>query len=63
MNASTGGDALVVSYFGPDNMVGNDMNFDWVNKDNILSVYQNFVERFLIISKLGMRLLMQEKTL
>ena len=46
MNASTGGDALVVSYFGPDNMVGNDMNFDWVNKDNILSVYQNFVDTF-----------------
>ena len=46
MNASAGGDALVVSYFGPDNMVGNDMNFDWVNKDNILNVYQNFVDTF-----------------
>lgn len=23
--------------------IGNDMNFDWVNKDNILAVYENFV--------------------
>lgn len=44
--AASADNALVVSYFGPDNMVGNDMNFDWVNKDNILSVYQNFVDTF-----------------
>lgn len=42
----TQGNALIVSYFGPDNMVGSDLNFDWVNKDNILSVYQNFVDTF-----------------
>lgn len=42
----TAADALVVSYFGPDNMVGDDLNFNWVNKDNILSVYQNFVDTF-----------------
>ncbi|PKP09312.1 MAG: hypothetical protein CVU08_14395 [Bacteroidetes bacterium HGW-Bacteroidetes-3] len=24
--------------------IGSDMNFDWVNKDNILAVYQNFVD-------------------
>ena len=42
----TQGNALIVSYFGPNNMVGNDLNFDWVNKDNILSVYQNFVDTF-----------------
>ncbi|QEE51408.1 hypothetical protein FUA48_18085 [Flavobacterium alkalisoli] len=42
----TQGNALIVSYFGPNNMVGSDLNFDWVNKDNILSVYQNFVDTF-----------------
>jgi hypothetical protein len=26
------------------NYANNDMNFEWVNKDNILSVYQNFVD-------------------
>lgn len=26
-----------------ENKVGNDMSFAWVNKDNILSVYENFV--------------------
>ena len=36
---------LYVSYFG-ENGVGDDMNFAWVNKDNILSVYQNFVNTF-----------------
>lgn len=30
------------SLFGM-NKVGDDMSFDWVNKDNILSVYENFV--------------------
>lgn len=38
--------ALYVSYFGEANAVGNDMEFKWVNKDNILSVYQNFVNTF-----------------
>ncbi len=36
---------LYVSYFG-ENGIGDDMNFAWVNKDNILSVYQNFVNTF-----------------
>ncbi len=37
---------LYVSYFGEANGVGNDMDFSWVNKDNILNVYQNFVATF-----------------
>ncbi|AXG72747.1 hypothetical protein DVK85_00255 [Flavobacterium arcticum] len=37
---------LFVSYFGDANAVGNDMKFAWVNKDNILSVYQKFVNTF-----------------
>lgn len=48
-NNNTAGDNtgnLSVSFFGPDNSVGNDMNFNWVNKDNILSVYQRFVDTF-----------------
>lgn len=43
---ATGGNALADSYFGAGNVVGNDMKFMWVNKDNILSVYQKFVETF-----------------
>jgi hypothetical protein len=26
--------------------IGADMSFDWVNKDNILSVYENFFESY-----------------
>ncbi|MBF01390.1 MAG: hypothetical protein CMP77_15625 [Flavobacterium sp.] len=37
---------LYVSFFGEGNGVGNDMDFTWVNKDNILSVYENFVKTF-----------------
>jgi len=37
---------MVDMYFGPGNVVGNDMKFAWVNKDNILSVYQKFVDTF-----------------
>lgn len=37
---------LSVAYFGEGNMVGNDMSFAWVNKDNILGVYERFVETF-----------------
>ncbi|NDI98262.1 hypothetical protein GWA97_04160 [Flavobacterium sp. LaA7.5] len=40
------GNSLYVSYFGEANAVGDDMDFTWVNKDNILSVYQNFVNTF-----------------
>lgn len=43
---ATGGDALSVAFFGPGNVVGNDMTFAWVNKDNILGVYQKFVDNF-----------------
>lgn len=43
---ATGGNALADSYFGAGNVVGNDMKFMWVNKDNILSVYQKFVDTF-----------------
>jgi len=34
------------AFFGAGNVVGNDMTFAWVNKDNILSVYQKFYETF-----------------
>ncbi|QYJ68358.1 hypothetical protein [Flavobacterium litorale] len=37
---------LYVSYFGEGNGIGNDMKFEWVNKDNILSVYERFVATF-----------------
>lgn len=40
------GNALADAFFGPGNVVGNDMTFAWVNKDNILSVYQKFVDNF-----------------
>ncbi|NBL65873.1 hypothetical protein GV828_11740 [Flavobacterium sp. NST-5] len=33
------------SFFGAGK-IGQDMSFAWVNKDNILSVYQNFVDTF-----------------
>jgi hypothetical protein len=39
---STGKQQLRNSLFGAGK-VGNDMSFNWVNKDNIHSVYQNFV--------------------
>lgn len=42
-NASTG-NSLRDSYFS--GKVGDNMDFSWVNKDNILSVYQNFVDTF-----------------
>ena len=35
--------ALRNALFG-DGKIGSDMNFDWVNKDNILAVYQQFVD-------------------
>jgi len=43
--AATGG-SMADMYFGAGNVVGNDMKFAWVNKDNILSVYQKFVDTF-----------------
>jgi hypothetical protein len=43
--AATGG-SLSDAFFGPGNVVGNDMKFAWVNKDNILGVYQKFVDNF-----------------
>jgi len=36
--------ALRNAFFG--GKLGQDMNFSWVNKDNILSVYQNFTQTF-----------------
>jgi len=33
------------AFFG-EGKLGQDMNFNWVNKDNILSVYQNFTKTF-----------------
>lgn len=44
--AASTGNALADSFFGPGNVIGNDMTFAWVNKDNILSVYQKFVDTF-----------------
>ncbi|MGV8947196.1 MAG: hypothetical protein ACOH1N_12255 [Lutibacter sp.] len=35
--------ALRNALFG-EGKIGSDMNFDWVNKDNILAVYQQFVD-------------------
>jgi hypothetical protein len=40
------GNPLADSLFGAGTVVGNDMSFSWVNKDNILKVYQNFYETF-----------------
>ncbi|MBF6607229.1 MAG: hypothetical protein ITG00_00645 [Flavobacterium sp.] len=40
--ANAGGGELQTSLFG-SNMIGNEMTFAWVNKDNIHSVYQQFV--------------------
>lgn len=45
-DAPAGGNGLADTLFGPGNVVGNDMTFSWVNKDNILSVYQKFYETF-----------------
>lgn len=42
---ATGG-GLSDAFFGAGNVVGNDMKFAWVNKDNILSVYQKFVDNW-----------------
>lgn len=44
-NASAG-NSMADRFFGPGNVVGNDMTFSWVNKDNILDVYTKFYETF-----------------
>jgi len=44
--AATAGNPMADKFFGAGNVVGNDMTFSWVNKDNILSVYQKFYETF-----------------
>lgn len=44
--APVGGNTLADAYFGAGNVVGNDMTFAWVNKDNILGVYQKFVDTY-----------------
>lgn len=44
--AAKAGNSIADLYFGAGNVVGNDMTFAWVNKDNILSVYQKFYETF-----------------
>jgi len=44
--AAGSGNSLADAFFGPGVVVGNDMKFAWVNKDNILSVYQKFVDTF-----------------
>lgn len=44
--APSDGNALADAYFGAGNVVGNDMTFAWVNKDNILGVYQKFVDTY-----------------
>jgi hypothetical protein len=40
------GNPMADRFFGPGNVVGNDMTFSWVNKDNILDVYTKFYETF-----------------
>lgn len=44
--APAAGGGLADTLFGAGTVVGNDMTFAWVNKDNILSVYQKFYESF-----------------
>jgi hypothetical protein len=44
--AAPAGGGLADTLFGPGVVVGDDMKFAWVNKDNILSVYQKFYETF-----------------
>ncbi|MGV3460133.1 MAG: hypothetical protein ACO1N9_06730 [Flavobacterium sp.] len=44
--APAGGANMADTFFGPGNVVGNDMKFMWVNKDNILGVYQKFVDTY-----------------
>lgn len=46
MDTADNSQTLSVAFFGEGNMVGNDMSFAWVNKDNILGVYERFVETF-----------------
>jgi hypothetical protein len=43
---ATSGNALADSLFGAGTIIGDDMTFAWVNKDNILKVYQNFYDTF-----------------
>ena len=43
--ASSGKQVLRDAYFGAGK-IGEDMNFSWVNKDNIVDVYQNFYDTF-----------------
>lgn len=43
--ASNGKQVLRDAYFGAGK-IGEDMNFSWVNKDNIVGVYQNFYDTF-----------------
>lgn len=45
-DATAGGTGLADTLFGPGMIVGNDMTFNWVNKDNILSVYTKFYETY-----------------
>jgi hypothetical protein len=42
MDAAAGTSKIRMSLLG-SSAVGNDMQFEWVNKDNILGVYDNFV--------------------
>lgn len=44
--SATSGSGLADTLFGTGMVVGSDMTFAWVNKDNILSVYQKFYEAF-----------------
>ncbi|MDV6168436.1 hypothetical protein R1T16_08350 [Flavobacterium sp. DG1-102-2] len=44
--AAPAGNPMADKFFGPGNVIGNDMTFAWVNKDNILGVYQKFYETF-----------------
>lgn len=44
--ANRGGQQLRDSMFGPGKVASGDMSFSWVNKDNILQVYQNFYDTY-----------------
>ncbi|MFP9119160.1 hypothetical protein ACLI08_15325 [Flavobacterium sp. RNTU_13] len=43
---ATGANKVADALFGANNVKGDDKSFAWVNKDNILKVYQDFYENF-----------------
>ncbi|OYQ36129.1 hypothetical protein CHU92_10090 [Flavobacterium cyanobacteriorum] len=46
MPATGTGNSMADTLFGTGKVTGDDMSFGWVNKDNILGVYETFYENF-----------------